>query len=68
MAQAHIGDLVVIRGRHVDDASRTGTIVEVRGSARDPLYRVRFTESHEALIAPGPDCVITTPSASGPAT
>jgi hypothetical protein len=57
-----IGDRVVIRGRHVDDASRTGTIIEVRGKDGDPPYQVRFADGHEALVFPGPDCVITPPS------
>ncbi len=63
MARAHVGDLVLIRGRHVDDAARTGTILEVRGPEGEPPYRVRFADGHEALVFPGPDCVIT-PSAT----
>lgn len=56
---ASVGDQVVIRGRHVDDAARTGVIIEVNDPNGDPPYRVRFADGHEALVFPGPDCVIT---------
>ncbi|MDT7746329.1 MAG: hypothetical protein QOE59_5407 [Actinomycetota bacterium] len=59
---AATGDQVVIKGRHVDDAARTGTIIEVSGPDGTPPYRVRIADGHEALVFPGPDCVITAPA------
>ncbi len=66
MAQARVGDRVVIRGRHVDDAARTATVIAVHGPDGDPPYRVRFGDGHETLIFPGPDAVITSPSPTDP--
>jgi hypothetical protein len=59
MSEVHVGDRVRIQGRHVDDAARTGAVVEVRGPDGDAPYRVRFDDGHEAVVFPGPDCVIT---------
>jgi hypothetical protein len=59
---AATGDQVVIKGRHVDDAPRAGTIIEVSSFDGTPPYRVRFYDGHEALVFPGPDCVITAPA------
>jgi hypothetical protein len=58
MAEGHVHDRLSIRGRHVDDAARSGTILEVCGVDGGPPYRVRFDDGHEALVFPGPDCVI----------
>jgi hypothetical protein len=59
MADVHVGDRVCIQGRHVDDAARTGAVVEVCGRDGGAPYRVRFDDGHEALVFPGPDCLIT---------
>jgi hypothetical protein len=32
--------------------------VEVRGDNGSPPYLVRFSDGHESLMYPGPDCVI----------
>jgi hypothetical protein len=58
MDEVHLGDRVRIQGRHVDDAARTGAIIEICG-AIGPPYRVRFDDGHETLVFPGPDCLIT---------
>lgn len=62
---AQIGDRIVIRGRHVDDAARAGTVIGVDEATGGPPYRVRFDDGHEALIFPGPDAVID-PAPEGP--
>lgn len=59
MAEVQVGHEVRILGRHVDDAARTGIVVEVCGANGAPPYRVRFGDGHEGLVFPGPDCVIT---------
>jgi hypothetical protein len=33
-------------------------IIEVRGADGAPPYLVRFSDEHESLIYPGPDCVV----------
>jgi hypothetical protein len=57
VGMTQIGDRIVIRGRHVDDAARTGTVTAVSSSGGPP-YRVRFDDGHEAVIYPGPDAQI----------
>ncbi|SHG50956.1 DUF1918 domain-containing protein [Streptoalloteichus hindustanus] len=55
---ATVGDRIRIKGRNVGMREHVGEIVEVRGSMGEPPYRVRFDDGHEALIFPGPDCLI----------
>ncbi|RMI32888.1 DUF1918 domain-containing protein [Nocardia stercoris] len=56
--QAHVGDRIVVHGRTVGLADRSGDIVEVRGNDGEPPYVVRFSDGHEGLIYPGPDCEV----------
>jgi hypothetical protein len=66
MMHAKIGSRILIRGRAVGAVDRHGDVLEVRGADGAPPYLVRFDGGHEALVYPGPDCVIdevgTTPS------
>jgi hypothetical protein len=55
---AEIGDRVVIRRRHVDDADRSGVITAVLGERGTAPYRVRFQDGRERLIVPGRDATI----------
>jgi hypothetical protein len=55
---AGIGDRVVIRGRHVDDADRSGVMTVLLGERGTAPYRVRFRDGRERLIVPGPDATI----------
>lgn len=56
--QATVGDRVHVHGRTVGTKERFGEIVEVRGDNGAPPYLVRFSDGHESLMYPGPDCVI----------
>ena len=53
--RAEVGDKVVVHGRTVGAAPRTGTVVEARGSDGGPPFLVRYEDGHEALVFPGPD-------------
>ena len=53
--RAEVGDKVVVHGRTVGAVSRTGTVVEARGSDGGPPFLVRYEDGHEALVFPGPD-------------
>ena len=53
--RAEVGDKVVVHGRTVGAVSRTGTVVEARGSGGGPPFLVRYEDGHEALVFPGPD-------------
>ncbi len=57
--QAAVGDRIIVRATHVDEPSRDGEILEVRGADGTPPYLVRWSDTgHEGLFFPGPDTVI----------
>lgn len=56
--RAEVGDRVVIHGRVVGAAERTGEVVEVRGDGENPMLVVRYDDGHEAMLLPGSDCEI----------
>jgi hypothetical protein len=56
--QATVGDHLHMHARTVGQKDRLGEIIEVRGKDGAPPYVVRFTDGHEALLYPGPDCVV----------
>lgn len=56
--QATIGDQLRVHSRTVEQADRTGMILEVRGPEGAPPYLVRFADGHESLVYPGGDCEI----------
>jgi hypothetical protein len=63
--QAAVGDRLHIHGHNVGDPDRMGEIVEVRGSAGEPPYMVRFDDGSTRLVFPGPDAVIEHPARDG---
>jgi hypothetical protein len=56
--QATIGDRLHVHSNIVGAHDKIGEIVEVRGNDGAPPYLVRFSDGHETLIYPGPDCVV----------
>ncbi|KIF04059.1 hypothetical protein PL81_20805 [Streptomyces sp. RSD-27] len=63
------GDQLVQHGRVVGQHDRVGEIVEVLGENGAPPYRVHFPDGHDAVMSPGPDCVVRHPDrAEGKAT
>lgn len=60
---ANVGDRLVIRGVHVDDAVRDGEILEVRGRDGGPPYLVRWSDNgHVSLVFPGPGVQVVQPA------
>jgi hypothetical protein len=56
---AQVGDHIVIRSAHVDEAPRAGVVLEVHGQDGEPPFLVRWSDTgHEALIFPGPDAQV----------
>lgn len=55
---AKIGDRLRVQSRTVGVPERAGVIVEVRRDDGSPPYLVRFDDGHEALVFPGPDCML----------
>ncbi len=56
--KAAIGDTVRIKGHHLGTADRIGKIIDVQGAKGAPPYLVKFTDGHQTLLYPGPDCHI----------
>ncbi len=56
--QATKGDRLHVHSNTVGAIDKIGEIVEVRGERGAPPYVVRYSDGHESLIYPGPDCVI----------
>jgi hypothetical protein len=55
---AKVNDEIVVRGRHVGDEDRKGTIVEVHGEDGTPPYLVRWDNGHESVFVPSSDTVV----------
>jgi hypothetical protein len=55
---ATVGDRLHVHSRVVGVHEQQAEIVEVRGENGEPPFLVRFTDGHECLIFPGPDCVV----------
>lgn len=53
--RAEPGDDVVVRGRHVADEDRRGTIIEVHGQDGAPPYLVRWEDGHQSFFFPASD-------------
>ncbi|AHI01420.1 DUF1918 domain-containing protein [Kutzneria viridogrisea] len=56
--RATVGDCLHVHSRSVGATQRQGEIIEVRGTNGEPPYVVRFSDGHESLVFPGPDCLI----------
>ncbi len=50
---ARKGDLIVVNARRVGGPPREGEIIEVIEGERRVQYRVRWSDGHESLFAPG---------------
>jgi hypothetical protein len=55
---AHVGDRLRITGKVVGHPQHGAEIIEVRSADGGPPYLVRFDDGHEALMFPGPDCIV----------
>ncbi len=55
---ATVGDRVHIKSRNVGRHDHVGEVLEVRGLEGEPPYLVRFSDGHESLVYPGPDCIV----------
>jgi len=56
--KAHAGDQLHFYSRLLDQHDRLATVIEVRGTAGEPPYLVRFDDGTERLVFPGSDCVL----------
>jgi hypothetical protein len=57
--RAKVGDRLHVQSKIVGVPERLAEIIEVRHDDGTPPYLVRFGDGHEALMFPGPDCLVT---------
>ena len=56
--RARVGDRIILAAEHIDEATRDGEILEIRGADGAPPYVVRWSNGHTGLIYPGPGAVL----------
>ena len=56
--RAHVGDRIVLAAEHIDEPTRDGEVLEVRGADGGPPFVVRWADGHTGLIYPGPGSVL----------
>lgn len=72
--RARVGDRIILAAEHIDEPTRDGEILEIRGADGTPPYLVRWSNGHTGLIYPGPGAVLRIgasepqPERSAPAT
>jgi ribosomal protein L4 len=57
--RAKPGDLVVVQGHRLGEASRTGEILEVLGEPGHEHFKVRWEDEHESVFYPSNDAIVT---------
>ena len=63
--RARVGDRIILAAEHIDEATRDGEILEIRGADGAPPYVVRWSNGHTGLIYPGPGAVLRIGAAAG---
>jgi hypothetical protein len=53
-----VGDRIILAAEHIDQPTRDGEVLEVRGDDGGPPYLVRWSDGHTGLIFPGPGTVL----------
>lgn len=56
--RARVGDRIILAAEHIDQPTRDGEVLEVRGEDGGPPYLVRWSDGHTGLIFPGPGTVL----------
>ncbi len=54
--RAVVGEKLRVAGPAVGRAPQAAVVIEVLGRDGTPPYRVRYSDGHEAIVFPGPDC------------
>ena len=57
--KAHAGDMIEVRGRHIDDSPRRGEVLEARGKDGAPPYLIQWDDNpHQCIYFPGADAIV----------
>jgi hypothetical protein len=65
--RARVGDRIILAAEHIDEPTRDGEILEIRGVDGGPPYLVRWSNGHIGLIYPGPGAVLRIGATEAPA-
>jgi hypothetical protein len=56
--KACVGDMIEVRGRHIDDLPRRGEVLEVRGADGGPPYVMQWDDNpHVCIFFPASDAI-----------
>lgn len=61
--RAQVGDRIILAAEHIDQPTRDGEVLEVRGADGGPPFFVRWSDGHTGLIYPGPGAILRIGSA-----
>ncbi len=64
--RAQLGDHIIIAASHIDQATRDGEVIEVRGKDGAPPYLVRWADGRTGLLYPGPGSILRVETEHGP--
>ena len=57
--KARAGDMIEVRGRHIESLPRLGEVLEVRGEEGVPPYLIQWDdEPHQCIYFPGTDAIV----------
>lgn len=56
--KARVGDRIILAADHVDQPTRDGKVIEVRGPDGGPPFLVEWSDGHTGLIFPGPGSIL----------
>ena len=56
--KAHQGDRIILAASHIEEPTRDGEVLEVRGEDGEPPYLVRWADGHTGLLYPGPGSIL----------
>ena len=57
--RALAGDRIILAGEHVNEPTRAGEVLEVRGTDGGPPYVVRWDDGHTSTMFPGPGAALS---------
>ena len=56
--KAHQGDRIILAASHIEEPTRDGEVLVVRGEDGEPPYVVRWADGHTGLLYPGPGSIL----------
>ncbi|HEV2642792.1 MAG TPA: DUF1918 domain-containing protein [Candidatus Elarobacter sp.] len=60
-----VGDEIIVDGRHIDDPSKKGEVLDVLHTGGVEHYLIRWDDGHEGIFYPGADAHSVHPGRGG---